>query len=81
MREIAAGVNALAMTFVLSAEIAAGTSALAMTGKQGSALASLLASKGSRKPQRGKTLSVVSFPFEPLFRNDKGVALNPHAYA
>ena len=42
---------------------------------------SLLASKGSRKPQRGKTLSVVSFLFEPLFRNDKGVALNPHANA
>ena len=30
----------------------------------------------------GKTLSVVSFPLiNPLFRNDKGVALNPHAIA
>ncbi len=33
MYEIAAGVNALAMTFVLSAEIAAGVNALAMTGE------------------------------------------------
>ena len=33
MREIAAGVNALAMTFVLSHEIAAGVNALAMTGE------------------------------------------------
>ena len=33
MPEIATGVNALAMTFVLSAEIAAGVNALAMTGE------------------------------------------------